>query len=151
MVKDKDRREVPLVPEIANLLMRIREKLVNGQCYFFLNSQRYEYLLQLKSTGKLIDRVTKCPDNNFRRNWGVICKRAGIDNVTFHDLRATCVTEWFEQGLMPHEIQRLAGHSSIETTMKYYVGYRETIIYRARQASSAALNGKSAANLLQYA
>ncbi len=48
-------------------------------------------------------------------------------------------TYWFEQGMMPHEIQRIAGHSSIETTMKYYVGIRETMIDRARQASSAAL------------
>lgn len=101
--------------------------------------------MQLKASGKLIDRVAKCPDSNFRRNWKVICKHAGIDDVTFHDLRATCITEWFEQGMMPHEIQRLAGHSSIETTMKYYVGIRETMIGRARQASSTALNGDSIA------
>ena len=80
----------------------------------------------------------------------MICKHAGVENATFHDLRATCVTEWFEQGMMPHEIQRLAGHSSIETTMKYYVGFRETMIDRARLASSAALDGDSVANLLQH-
>ncbi len=81
----------------------------------------------------------------------MICKRAAIESVTFHDLRATCITEWLEQGMMPHEIQRLTGHSSIETTMKYYVGFRETMIGRARLASSAALDGESVANLLQQA
>jgi integrase len=151
VVKDKDRREVPLVSETAELLMSLRESLSDGQPYFFLTSDRYKYLMHQKTIGSLIDRVAKCPDNNFRRNWNLICKRACVENATFHDLRATCITEWFERGMMPHEIQKLAGHSSIETTMKYYVGYRETIIDRARQASSAALNGKSVANLLQYA
>ena len=151
VVKDKERREVPLVDEAAELLIGLRNQITGGQPYFLLSPNRYRHLIDLKAAGNLIDRVAKCPDNNFRRNWNVICKHAGIDDATFHDLRATCITEWFEQGLMPHEIQRLAGHSSIEITMKYYVGYRETMIDRARQASTAALNGKSVANLLQYA
>ena len=50
---------------------------------------------------------------------------------------------------MPHEVRQLAGHSSIETTMKYYVGYRESLIDRARADSSSALGRKSVANLLQ--
>ncbi len=41
--------------------------------------------------------------------------------------------------MIPHEVQRLAGHSSIDTTMNYYVGIRETMIERARVASSAVL------------
>ena len=105
--------------------------------------------MHLKVSGKLIDRVAECPDGNFRRNWKVICKHASIDDATFHDLRSTCITEWFEQGMMPHEVQRLAGHSSIETTMKYYVGIRESMIGRAREASSAALGGDSIAISLQ--
>ena len=52
---------------------------------------------------------------------------------------------------MPHEVQRLAGHSSIETTMKYYVGIRDSMIGRARQASSAALGANSIATSLQQA
>ena len=101
--------------------------------------ERYQHLLELQRAGKLIDKVTKCPENNHRRNWRVICKSAGVENVTFHDLSATCITEWLEQGLMSHEVQRLAGHASIETTMKYYVGIRESMIDRARLVSVAAL------------
>ena len=71
--------------------------------------------------------------------YGEICKKAGVENTTFHDLRATCITEWFENGMMPHEVQKLADHASIETTMRYYVGIRESMINRAREASSAAL------------
>jgi hypothetical protein len=107
--------------------------------------------MQLKASGKLVDRVAKCPDGNFRRNWKVICKHAKVENATFHDLRSTCITEWLEQGMMPHEVQKLAGHSSIETTIKYYVGIRESMIDRARQASTSALTKNSIANSLQQA
>lgn len=150
VVKDKERREVPLVDGAANLLIQLQEKMPEKQPYFFLTPERYQYLLHRNATGDLIDRVAKCPDNNFRRNWLHLCKKAGIDDLTFHDLRATCITEWFEQGMMPHEVQRLAGHSSIETTMKYYVGIRDEMIDRARKASSAALGDNSVANLLQH-
>ncbi len=50
---------------------------------------------------------------------------------------------------MPHEVQRLAGHSSIDTTMNYYVGIRESMIDRARQASSSVSDGNSVAHLLR--
>jgi hypothetical protein len=112
-----------------------------------LTAQRYQNVMNLKRSGKLIDRVCKCPDSNFRRNFLVICKRAGLDDVSFHDLRSTCITEWMEQGMMPHEVQRLAGHSSIETTMNYYVGIRESMLQRARQASRAALGADFGAHL----
>ncbi len=96
-------------------------------------------MMSLKEAGQLIDRVAKCPDNNFRRNWLHICNKAGVEDATFHDLRATCITEWLEHGVMPHEVQKLAGHSSIETTMNYYVGIRDEMIGKARQASQTAL------------
>ncbi len=50
---------------------------------------------------------------------------------------------------MPHEVQKLAGHSSIEATMKYYVGIREAMIDKARKASSAALDSDFVARLLR--
>jgi integrase len=139
VVKDKDRREVPLVEELASLLTQIQLELPDGQPYLMLTAQRYQNVMALKHSDKLIDRVAKCPDGNFRRNFMAVCKRARLEDVTFHDLRSTCITEWMEQGMMPHEVQRLAGHSSIETTMNYYVGIRESMLQRAREASRAAL------------
>jgi hypothetical protein len=50
-----------------------------------------------------------------------------------------------EEGLMPHEVKELAGHADINTTMNYYVGIRESLIDRARGASSAALEEDSSA------
>ena len=96
VVKDKDRREVPLTDEAAQLLVDIHAELPEGQPYLLLSPERYQHLLKLKAKGLLIDRVRKCPDGNCRRNWQMICKRAGISDGTFHDLRATCITEWLE-------------------------------------------------------
>ena len=50
---------------------------------------------------------------------------------------------------MSHEVQRLAGHSSIETTMKYYVGIRDEMIDKARHASQLALGDDSVTVLSQ--
>lgn len=42
-----------------------------------------------------------------------------------HLLRHTCVTRWFEQGLDLKEIQRMAGHSTLELTLNIYTHYNE--------------------------
>ena len=139
VVKDKDRRELPLVDEAAQLLIDIQTELPEGQPYLLLPPQRYRYLMGLKARGKLKHEVCKCPDGNFGRSWKLIFKRTGIEDGTFHDLRSTCITEWLEKGLMPHEAKELAGHADINTTMNHYVGIRESLIDRARVASSAAL------------
>ena len=137
--KDKDRRELPLVDKVAQLLVDIQTGLPEGQPYLLLPPQCYQYLMKLKTKGELKYEVCKCPDGNFDRSWRTIFKKAGTEDGTFHDLRSTCITEWLEKGLLPHEVKKLAGHADINTTMNYYVGIRESLIDRARGASSTAL------------
>ena len=149
VVKDKERRELPLTDEVAKLLIKIQETLPPGQPYLLLPPDRYQHVIKLSRKGKLIDRIAKNPIANFRRDWKQICKKVGAEDLTFHDLRSTCLTEWLEKGMMPHEVQRLAGHSSIETTMNYYVGIRESMIDRAREASSTVSNVNFVAHLLR--
>jgi hypothetical protein len=49
----------------------------------------------------------------------------------------------------PHEVKELAGHADINTTMNYYVGIRESLIDRARDASSAVLGEDSSAHFVR--
>jgi len=135
--------------EVAEILTRIQAELPNGQPYLLIPPERYQHMLYLKKTGELIDRVAKAPDGNHNRNWLYICKKAGVEDAKFHDLRATCITEWFEQEMMPHEVQKLAGHSSIDTTMRFYVGIRDEMIDKARRASQMALGDDSVTVLSQ--
>jgi len=48
-----------------------------------------------------------------------------IKKVRFHDLRHSCATLLIELGYDLHDVQKYLGHSTIMTTEKYYVHYRE--------------------------
>lgn len=99
VVKDKDRREVPLVPELTRLLLYLQMELPEGQPYLLLKPERYQFLMTQKQAGKLDDVARRCPENNFTRGWRSLFKRAGVSDAGFHDLRRTCITEWLENGL----------------------------------------------------
>lgn len=105
--------------------------------------------MHLKAKGELKHEARKCPDGNFGRSWKLIFKKADIEDGTFHDLRSTCITEWLEKGLLPHEVRKLAGHADIKTTMNYYVGIRESLIDKARDASNAALSEDFSAHFVR--
>ena len=42
-----------------------------------------------------------------------------------HQLRHTCITRWFRSGLDLKEVQYLAGHASIEMTLRVYTHYEK--------------------------
>jgi len=138
MPKDKDLRELPLVEHLNNLLIKLQNELPEGQPYLMMTRNRYKRIMQLKARDRLSWRIRVCPDENWSKPFERILKRAEITG-TFHDLRRTCITEWLENGLQPHEVMRLAGHSSIDTTMRYYVTTRRSLIDKARLASSECL------------
>ena len=60
------------------------------------------------------------PQDN-KKAFGSALTRAGIDNCCFHDLRRTFGTRCAMAGVPPKTLQKWMGHSSITTTMKYYV------------------------------
>ena len=133
--KDKDLRALPLVPELSKVLTAILECLPEGQPYLMITPKRYQQIQQLRRMGQLPHRIRKCPDENWSKHFQRILRRSQIKNATFHDLRRTCITEWLENGLQPHEVMQLAGHSSVETTMRYYTATRQTLLAKARLAS----------------
>lgn len=49
--------------------------------------------------------------NSFRKAWGGASKKAGIDGLTFHDLRGTAITRLSEADCTPQEIATITGHS----------------------------------------
>ena len=50
-----------------------------------------------------------------------MCKKAGIRHVTMHMLRHTFAARMIEAGVAPYVLQKLLGHTSIQTTMNIYV------------------------------
>ena len=51
----------------------------------------------------------------FRR----LCKRQGIDNLHFHDLRHEATSRFFEKGLNPVEVATITGHKDTRMLMRY--------------------------------
>ena len=47
-------------------------------------------------------------------------KRAKLPPVRFHDLRHTCATLLFSQGVHPKYVQELLGHANISITLDRY-------------------------------
>lgn len=59
--------------------------------------------------------------SRFSRSFGRLCKRLGIIDKTFHDLRSTYITDCLNRGVpMPH-IATAVGHAHTSMTAKYVV------------------------------
>jgi len=56
------------------------------------------------------DGIPWTPDG-FRASWGKACRKAGVENVTFNDLRGTAVTRLALVGCSEPEIATITGHS----------------------------------------
>ena len=61
------------------------------------------------------------PFNDFKRSWATALRLAGIEGLTFHDLRRTFVTRLSVKGVPLAVAGKLAGHSTLATTQKHYV------------------------------
>ena len=51
--------------------------------------------------------------------WQRICKRAGIENLRFHDLRHEAISRFFEKGLTLPEVTMLSGHKTKAQALRY--------------------------------
>lgn len=56
-----------------------------------------------------------------KKEWKAACKTAELEGTRFHDLRVTFASLRAREGMPPHKLRRLLGHSSIDTTMNVYV------------------------------
>ena len=101
--KAKKRRAIPLnATARAAILsrMRWRAKHCPGSRWVFSNID-----------GQRIDSV--------KRSWATACKRAGIEDYRFHDLRHTCAAWLVSEGVPLSEVRDLLGHSSVKVTERY--------------------------------
>ena len=114
--KDDEPREIPLSKYAAGYLAGLVRYL--NIPYVFVNSR----------TGtKWVN-----PDKPLRR----AAERVGL-KVGFHDLRRFRCSHWLMQGVDVRTVQKLMGHSSISTTMRYagYVSSHALASIREAQAT----------------
>lgn len=105
MTKGKAARKVVLPPWLIEKLKSHAESqsLSNG-----------DYMFQGKS-GNPISHT------NFRRVMNIHLEMAKLPHITSHGLRHTCASMLIEAGVPVVAVQKQLGHSSMQTTMQYYV------------------------------
>ena len=67
MPKDKDLRELPLIGQLNNLLIKLQNELPEGQPYLMITRQRYKGIMQLRAQNRLSWRIRVCPDENWSK------------------------------------------------------------------------------------
>jgi len=142
MIKDCDRRTLPLTDEVAQMLADHQNRQPERHPYVFVLPARYAHIQgHLRACGKWRysdSRQKVIP--KFNEAFGKILGRVGIEYGTFHDLRRTAISNWLAKGLSEFEVMKLAGHSNFGTTHKFYLRVRDDMIDRARKASTRATN-----------
>lgn len=133
-IKDAEERVLPLTDEVTTLLAEHQQKAKVGCPYVFVPYPRYEIILDRCRMGNWTLTDTRLYIiGNFSRRFQELCQRAGIQRSgTFHDLRRTALSEWLHNNMSIYDVMRLAGHSDITTTQKFYLASSDDISRFAR-------------------
>ena len=65
--------------------------------------------------------------------------RKSLPKVRFHDLRHSALSIMASQGVLPHDLMRIAGHTKIATTMEIYVDSKDEALDAAAVKMGLAL------------
>ena len=76
-----------------------------------------------------IDQLTTAPRDTgrpfpvtevaMRQAWDRLRVRAGIDDLTFHDLRHEAISRMFDDGMKIHEVMAISGHRTASQLFRY--------------------------------
>jgi integrase len=147
-IKDTDRRVLPLTDELLGLFREHKLARKEGYPYVFVPPSRCDEIQKLRKEKRWPVHQANSPINGFDCHFGQIRKLAKLDDVTFHDLRRTCLSQWFVYGLREFDVMTMAGHSSFSTTRNFYLAVRQDLLESTRQASEESLKSISVAKLL---
>ncbi|NIP26164.1 MAG: tyrosine-type recombinase/integrase [Phycisphaerae bacterium] len=134
--KDHENRILPVPDEAMQLLADLQVDTEEEIPYVFLPTWRWRHIQLMRSEG--LWKKSQDLINNFGRNFHKLRNRAGVAECTLHDLRRSCITNWAKV-LPAYVVQKLAGHSDIKTTQKYYLAVQESDLEMARRAQSQIL------------
>lgn len=110
MQKTEDSLEIPLIPMLRDILVKMKAQ-----------SGLSQYVFSLGIKGERIGDI--------RTAFRAALRRSGLADkgYRFHDIRRTFAQMLYKQGVMLTKIQRLLGHKSILTTERYLgVKFEET-------------------------
>ena len=108
-------RTLPLVPPFERLLIQLkadqaRNRKLCGKSY---NTDYLDYIY-VNEIGDLIK------PGYLTQHFPALLEKKGLKRIRFHDLRHSCASLLFANGVSMKEIQAWLGHSDISTTMNIY-------------------------------
>lgn len=123
-------RTLPLVKPFEELLLAIRDKQdanrrICGNCY----CQEYLDYVYVNEMGELMK------PNYLSQTFPDFLKRNGLRPIRFHDLRHSCASLLYANGVALKDIQEWLGHSDIATTSNIYTH----LDYSSKVASANAI------------
>jgi integrase len=104
-LKDRIERIVGANPLVLGMLRRRHEAKQEGESLVFPSA-----------TGTVLDRC------NVLRELKIVARRVGLGHVTFLLLRHTALTALARTGVPPFVLRQIAGHATLRTTERYYIG-----------------------------
>jgi integrase len=126
-VKDYEARRIPLPKHTLDILADLKayNEATDQTPFILLDDQQYKTVLAKWRTYQQQGRAWRNQDmvNNTLREFRRHLRQARIKpngTLSIHTLRKSCIQNWANE-LPINVTKELAGHSSIETTQKYYL------------------------------
>ena len=69
----------------------------------------------------------------FQHSWDTACQKAELEDLRFHDLRATFCTRLIEAGMPIEQVAKLSGHTQLSTLYKHYLSISEQALNKATE------------------
>ena len=108
-------RTLPLVEPFEKLLLRLREEQqINQQVCGEMYCKEFTDYIYVNSIGELVK------PNYLTQHFEIILKKHNLKKIRFHDLRHSCASLLYTNGVSLKEIQEWLGHSDIGTTSNIY-------------------------------
>ncbi|WYA42845.1 tyrosine-type recombinase/integrase [Fusobacterium nucleatum] len=117
-------RKFPLIPILTDFLTERIDRIKEDKI-FFGNTYGIDKKLNFNAEGYLcIDREGKIL-RKFKLNYELdkILKNIELEHLSIHELRHTCATLMYSEGVDLKKIQYWLGHSNISTTANIYAHY----------------------------
>ncbi len=109
------KRTMPLIPEIKEALLKIKDQQDRNKTYFS-DGYNKEYLdyVWVDDIGMIIN------PNTLTCHFQTFLVQNGLPKIRFHELRHSCASLLLACGVNMKEIQECLGHSAISTTADIY-------------------------------
>ena len=108
-------RSLPLVPPFEELLHRLKaEQELNRKLCGKSYCRKYSDYIYVNEIGELVK------PGYITQHFPLILQKNGMRKIRFHDLRHSCASLLYANGVSLKEIQEWLGHSDISTTSNIY-------------------------------